>query len=1320
MTLLCTVMAWGANVAKIGDTNYTSFNTAFAAATEGQTIVLLTNITKASSATDETRTVSANITIDGQGKYSISRSFNVQAGKTLTLESVTVNNGTACDPKAAIVLNNGAKVVLDNAKITPVSTIMPVYVVADASATIQLKAETSNTITATKAHCFTVAGSASQLEITGDGALVAKASTNKYYTFNGVADKQGTYVVEAPNAKFGSYSATYLFSADANYNLTKGAFQYTPAAKLAAGYYPMYVGGDDAYAKYYKIVPESEVYAMLNGVAYPSLSSAIEAAEPNAEITLMKDAASVEVSKGLVFDANGYDASAITAAEGFVKLNDGDIYAINGVATIGTAHYISFAAAYIAALEYTEITLWADAPAFEINKPLVINPNDYSAANITAGEGLTRATVDGKIAFQNADASAFAAFLAADGTDSYTLTEDVNIALAGVLPVNGTKTLTIPAGKKILYQRQGWDANILVNDGAKLTILGNGSVEPVRGTEMETDVNMANQTGCWALRVDGELVVGVEDADQPHFVSTAGRISGVNNFHGTPIHIAETGKATINNIDIHAAQATFWNAGETTINGGEFISVSSSQSGLGAYSYALQNYGKMVINDIHVQGTHGGLACQNFHTDEDVATGFAEAANTVINGGTFETVHGKNFITDADNAKDNYYAMYVSNFGIVNVYGGKFKVQTPSAGSNRVVLIGNNDYYNSYGVVNFYGGMYAEKAYVTKKKDAESAFPPSIPLTSAWYSAFEVMDAKNAYAPLPAGYEYQEITSGADYDAGYRWQVVCTNPNTDAIDEDKLSDPTIPWQQATTWATDEVPEESTIVTIPAGATVVVSNAAADIEAGGKVAVADQIFVNQGASVTVQTGTALTVGDGGVNIANGGSITVEPGAVVKIGAAGVITAEEEALVLESNDDTQAALLYDPDVAENTQPKATVKLTTKSKQIGASSYVFERFAIPTIDGAATTYSIEGGIPTTGLYNNASSFLQAVWGWNHETQDWYQLDRFKDMEPYKGYQLTNNTANGGLVYVFEGNLVGNANGNYNFVENGFHFFGNSYTADININTFLTSLGSEVEKTVWVYDPYDKNFKTITARLSNGRVKYGNDEAIKDIRSMQAFLMYLSDGTSGTATVDYESAIWGNPKYNLSASPAPARERETVAEDWATIKVASANGLKDEFTLLQSEEFSSAFENGADASKFMNKENINLYATTNVGNLAMVATDNIDRTVLAFAAGEATEYTISFEGVEGNEFTLRDIVTGAMVSMKEGATYTFTQEANTTNAARFEILGSAKLPTAIENVEAEAKAHGIYTIAGQFVGNDFNALSSGVYVVNGVKIVK
>ena len=105
-------MAWGANVARIGETNYTSFNTAFAVATDGQTIVLLANIAKASSAANESRTVSANITIDGQGQYSISRAFIVSADKTLTLKDVTVSNQVLPSNKRTIMLNNGAKLVM--------------------------------------------------------------------------------------------------------------------------------------------------------------------------------------------------------------------------------------------------------------------------------------------------------------------------------------------------------------------------------------------------------------------------------------------------------------------------------------------------------------------------------------------------------------------------------------------------------------------------------------------------------------------------------------------------------------------------------------------------------------------------------------------------------------------------------------------------------------------------------------------------------------------------------------------------------------------------------------------------------------------------------------------------------------------------------------------------------------------------------------------------------------------------------------------------------------------------------------------------------
>ena len=765
----------------------------------------------------------------------------------------------------------------------------------------------------------------------------------------------------------------------------------------------------------------------------------------------------------------------------------------------------------------------------------------------------------------------------------------------------------------------------------------------------------------------------------------------------------ESGRMIINggNIVADKCVALQMDNGYFEINGGTIVSNSSltNQGRSNGRSYAVISGGTFVMNGGSISGVHGGISLQN------------DCAGT-INNGEIETRYG------VDGEHNNHYALYVSTGAVVNVYGGKYKVETPSMGGNRVILCGNNDAYNYYGVVNMYGGIYQEKAYVTKQKNAESYFPASVPLTSAWYSAFQEKDASNAFAPLPAGYEYYDITEGADYEAGYRYGVrPVPGKEADAIDPDQKAaqdaDPeyTIPWQESTTWASDAVPEENTIVTIPVGATVTVKNGAGSTND----AVADQVFVAEGATLKVEEGTTLTIGDGGMNIGNGGQIVVEAGATVKIGSAGVITNEEEALIIESNDDVQGVLLYEPSVAENTRPKATVKLTTKAKQIGPNSYVFERFAIPTIDGNATTYSIEGGIPTSGLYNDAPSFLQAVWGWDNSAMDWYQLAQFKDMEPFKGYQLTNNTANGDLVYVFEGNLVGNQNMDYEFVENGFHFFGNSYSADINIRSFLSSLPDEVEKTVWVYDPYAKTYKALTYLTANGRVKYGNGEPIKDIRSMQAFLMNLQDGTSGAAQVDYASAIWGNPKYNA----APARHTASN-EDWATIRIASANGLNDEVVLVQGEDFTSEFENGADARKFMNNENINLYAATNAGDLSIVATNDLSNTVLTFAAGNASEYTLQFADIEGYEFTLRDNVTGATILMTEGATYTFEQEANTTIPARFEVLGAPKVVTAIDNVEDAAKEMGIYSITGQFLGHDFTNLPAGVYVVNGVKIVK
>ena len=47
---------------------------------------------------------------------------------------------------------------------------------------------------------------------------------------------------------------------------------------------------------------------------------------------------------------------------------------------------------------------------------------------------------------------------------------------------------------------------------------------------------------------------------------------------------------------------------------------------------------------------------------------------------------------------------------------------------------------------------------------------------------------------------------------------------------------------------------------------------------------------------------------------------------------------------------------------------------------------------------------------------------------------------------------------------------------------------------------------------------------------------------------------------------------------------------------------------------------------------------------------------------------------------------------------------------------------PTAVENVQNVKKAEGIYTVLGKYLGaaDQLDKLPAGMYIVNGVKIVK
>jgi len=464
---------------------------------------------------------------------------------------------------------------------------------------------------------------------------------------------------------------------------------------------------------------------------------------------------------------------------------------------------------------------------------------------------------------------------------------------------------------------------------------------------------------------------------------------------------------------------------------------------------------------------------------------------------------------------------------------------------------------------------------------------------------------------------------------------------------------------------------------------------------------------------------------GLDVQGESSVEVKPGAAIIVGEGGINTEDPSNIVIESTEEAQGVLLLDPTITVNQNPELTVKLKTHSKLNAKKSptkweYTYQRFAIPVMLATAGYVSDDFDPEKNEFYDDeeeAVGFESYVWQWTGmqwETTTWNALERSI------GYQLSNNSKNGDVTYTFTGNLIGNTNTLYEFDVKGFKFFGNSYTAPIMIEELLKGFKEiypDVEASVWVYNYANKGWKSVNLDDIADGFAYATT-----IKSMDGFILNLRSANSGVAGVDYTSAIWNNPDINPKATPAPARRSNASAvSNSVVINVTSAN-FADEVTFVEREDRDLSFENGADASKFMNENGLNIYAETPAGTLSRVATDNLLGTQITFDAENDNIYTLSFGNVRGSSYALRDNVTEKVIGLVEGETYTFTQAANTSVKNRFEIVASYKMPTAVENVETSAKTKGIYTILGQYMGEttQWSTLPAGVYVVDGVKVVK
>ena len=442
----------------------------------------------------------------------------------------------------------------------------------------------------------------------------------------------------------------------------------------------------------------------------------------------------------------------------------------------------------------------------------------------------------------------------------------------------------------------------------------------------------------------------------------------------------------------------------------------------------------------------------------------------------------------------------------------------------------------------------------------------------------------------------------------------------------------------------------------------------------------------------------------------GTIEVEAGGkLIVAGQNGIFADNSNNLIIHASEEAQGIFLLSPEVKANKQPNGQVEFISSGKQVGSNLFKWHRFTTPLVN--MTSLKSDQSTAHHPIYGGGSSLTTYFQKWDKENNGWVRT-LSSGLKPFEGFAISNTSADGNVQYTFIGKLQGSATNSLAFETYNWQFFGNSYTAPIKLAELIGNVPDGVSPFVYVHIPAENRYEGIS---EDDIDLEGTPDSIA---VMQTFIYDTRLGSANAdVDIDYTTAVW-NYNMGITSTDAPARHMASSQNsDRVRIKVTAADGSIDRVTLRQSNDFSDSFDFGSDARKFMN-EGINIYVASDE-NYQQFATDNLEGTLITLDTKSGINYTLSFDGIRGNEFALKDLTTGTIIEMNGANTYDFVATPNNSEA-RFMVVDAAKMPTAVETLEAAPAKKGIYTLIGQYMGEDFDILPKGIYIVNGIKIVK
>lgn len=270
-------------------------------------------------------------------------------------------------------------------------------------------------------------------------------------------------------------------------------------------------------------------------------------------------------------------------------------------------------------------------------------------------------------------------------------------------------------------------------------------------------------------------------------------------------------------------------------------------------------------------------------------------------------------------------------------------------------------------------------------------------------------------------------------------------------------------------------------------------------------------------VIVKSGARLNVGE--VVLGEDAVLVIEPLAMVVVTTKqGIISTNNDQLIIKADaqNQTYGQLLINPDVTFNTQPHATIELTSISYKASATDYLYERFALPTgfavdsVKGDALTYFER--------FNASKNQWEGIGYLNYPAGGELQIDKLN--EPFTQFHLF--TYNSGEKYKFYGKLQGNKDVNLTIKGHSWVGLGNSYAANVSVAEVLAALkevfqGDANNLALYYYECVNLVLKKYQwTAVTESTV---DDKA--QLRPMEVFLI-KNDGNAVTLPISYRNMVW------------------------------------------------------------------------------------------------------------------------------------------------------------------------------------------------------